>query len=111
MSEAGWAKIGAVAAAVPGRQTVPRAEVWAGVAAAELEGAGRKRSMERWVVDARYVQTGVASLTLTSGLQKSGNGKDFGARANNDLWQEIEAKVTEGTLPLATWMKSHQTLE
>ena len=110
MSSAGWTKVGAVAAAVPGRQTVPRAEVWAGVAAAELEAAGRGRRMNSWVTDARYVQTGVASLVLASGKQKSTLGKDFGARANNDLWQEIEASVATGKLPLATWMRSHQTL-
>ena len=111
MSPVGWSKIGAVAAAVPGRQTVPRAEVWAGVAAAEIEAAGRGRKMHSWVVDARYVQTGVASLVLAPGHQKSSLGKDFGARVNNDLWQEVETSVQSGCLPLATWMKSHQTLE
>ena len=110
LSAEGWAKFGAVAVAVPGRQTVPRAEVWAGVAAAEQEAAGGGRPMSRWVVDARYVQSGVASMMLSPGKRRSSNGKDFGARPNNDLWQEVETKISSGSLPAATWMKSHQTL-
>ena len=50
-------------------------------------------------------------MGLAVGRQRSSNGKDFGARVNNDLWQEIETKVVAGKLPTATWMKSHQTLE
>ena len=111
LSVAGLASMGAVAAAVPGKQTVPRAEVWAGVAAAELEAAGRGRNMLRWTVDARYVQTGSSAIALATCKQRSLNGKDFGARPNNDLWQEIEASISSGRLPAASWMKSHQTLE
>ena len=66
--------------------------------------------MRRWVVDARYVQSGVASMVQAPGRQRGSKGGDFGARTNNDLWQEIEANVKAGRLPEATWMKSHQTL-
>ena len=82
---------------VPGKQTVPRAELHAGIT-----GAGAQRwqnpeqRFEAWTVDAKYVEQGWAR----QGAKRSSRfGRSFGAGANADLWQVAEAPEVWHRLP------------
>lgn len=97
------------ASSVPGKQTVPRAELFAAIAGVEGQcWQTDDQSFSAWTVDAKYVSEGWARKDTT---RKSSFGRSFGAGANTDLWQAIEAPGVEARLPAPKWVKSHCTLE
>ena len=96
------------ASRVPGKQTVPRAEVFAATTGVEsqtwqLPG----QTFSSWGVDAKYVLNGFSS---GGGARKSRFGRSFGAGANEDLWQDLLSGQAAARVPKPHWVKSHCTL-
>ena len=105
-------QIGVRLSQVPGKQTVPRSEMWAGIrsAAAATQGAGEQEDTEaaaalarekpqRWGVDAAYVVDGLNKATAAA------NG------LNQDLWKQLHRAAGNGdqALPPPTKVTSHLT--
>jgi len=85
----------------PGKQTVPRAELWA---AAEAIKASRHIETSI-VIDASYVVKGMANIESVAEPLVAG-------RANGDLWVQLRAAVAARTAPLHVHkVKSHPTVD
>ena len=90
--------VGLLFSQVPGRQTVPRAETWAGAQA--IKEARQKVSL--WWCDASY--------TVSGALQSSRPSRCAGA--NGDVWCALDAQLRASPdLPGASKIKAHQSLE
>ena len=77
---------------VPGKQTVPRSEVFAGAQTLKLLAGG---SVDRWHCDASYVVAGARAVELTS---KGPNG---------DLWVPLKSQLDRMGLDAPVKIRAH----
>ena len=88
--------VGISTSSTPGRQTVPRAEVWAAIMAAHAAAHGQRISLH---IDAAYVVKGLQQVHRQEALRCGTNG---------DIWDTFIELIETKKLTVTTFkMKSH----
>ena len=86
--------IGMVIASTPGKQTVPRAEAWAPIAASRASNVP-PGAVASWYADASYVTNGIAKLEMQS-LDTGAVASPLMSGANGDLWVHLKDYRSSG---------------